>query len=122
MKYIASSPLLFDPNHILVYIQKMPPFTLKIQSDLNYIQVEGVHMEYAIIVAMFIFLHIPQLSVISGSCTAGGAYLPMMTQECIIVDKLGSMYLGGPPLVYAALGEVVSSEDLGGATLHCRCV
>ena len=46
----------------------------------------------------------------------------MMTQECVIVDKLGSMYLGGPPLVYAALGEIVTSEDLGGAKLHCGYV
>ena len=46
----------------------------------------------------------------------------MMTQECIIVDKLGSMYLGGPPLVYAALGEIVSSEKLGGAKVHCGSV
>ena len=56
-----------------------------------------------------------------GSCTAGAAYVPTMSQEALIVHKLGTIFLGGPPLVYAALGEVVSPEDLGGATLHSRC-
>ena len=55
-----------------------------------------------------------------GSCTAGGAYVPAMADENVIVKKTGTVFLGGPPLVRAATGEVVSAEDLGGADLHCR--
>ncbi|XP_012938023.1 methylcrotonoyl-CoA carboxylase beta chain, mitochondrial [Aplysia californica] len=62
---------------------------------------------------------IPQIAIVCGSCTAGGAYIPTMADEAVIVHKIGSLYLGGPPLVQAALGEIVSSEDLGGATVHC---
>ena len=60
------------------------------------------------------------MAIVCGSCTAGGAYVPTMVQEAVIVHKLGTIFLGGPPLVYAALGEVVSAEDLGGATLHSK--
>jgi 3-methylcrotonyl-CoA carboxylase beta subunit len=62
---------------------------------------------------------IPQIALVLGSCTAGGAYVPAMADESVIVDKNGSIFLGGPPLVRAATGEVVSAEELGGATLHC---
>jgi len=55
-----------------------------------------------------------------GSCTAGGAYVPAMSDECIIVKGQGTIFLGGPPLVKAATGEVVSAEDLGGADVHAR--
>ncbi len=55
-----------------------------------------------------------------GSCTAGGAYVPAMSDETIIVRKQGTIFLGGPPLVKAATGEVVSAEDLGGADVHAR--
>ncbi|XP_076440810.1 uncharacterized protein LOC143280133 [Babylonia areolata] len=61
-----------------------------------------------------------QVAVVCGSCTAGGAYVPTMADEAVIVHGTGSVYLGGPPLVKAALGEIVSSEDLGGATVHCK--
>lgn len=54
-----------------------------------------------------------------GSCTAGGAYVPSMADESVIVRKQGTIFLAGPPLVKAATGEVVSAEDLGGADLHC---
>ncbi|KAK7091461.1 methylcrotonoyl-CoA carboxylase beta chain, mitochondrial-like [Littorina saxatilis] len=64
-------------------------------------------------------LGIPQVAVVLGSCTAGGAYIPAMADESIIVRKQGTIFLGGPPLVKAATGEEVSSEDLGGADLHC---
>merc|ERR1719468_237971 len=64
-------------------------------------------------------LNIPQISVVMGSCTAGGAYVPAMSDENIIVRKQGTIFLGGPPLVKAATGETVSAEDLGGADLHC---
>ena len=63
---------------------------------------------------------IPQIAVVMGSCTAGGAYVPAMSDETVIVRKQGTIFLGGPPLVKAATGEVVSAEDLGGADVHCR--
>uniref|UniRef100_A0A2C9JRG8 methylcrotonoyl-CoA carboxylase n=1 Tax=Biomphalaria glabrata TaxID=6526 RepID=A0A2C9JRG8_BIOGL len=62
---------------------------------------------------------IPQIAIVCGSCTAGGAYVPTMADEAVIVDKTGAIFLGGPPLVQAALGEIVSAENLGGATVHC---
>jgi len=63
---------------------------------------------------------IAQIAVVMGSCTAGGAYVPAMADESIIVRGQGTIFLGGPPLVKAATGEVVSAEDLGGADLHSR--
>ena len=63
---------------------------------------------------------IPQIAVVMGSCTAGGAYVPAMSDESIIVRQQGTVFLGGPPLVKAATGEVVSAEDLGGADVHAR--
>lgn len=63
---------------------------------------------------------IPQIAVVMGSCTAGGAYVPAMSDETIIVKEQGTIFLGGPPLVKAATGEVVTSEDLGGAEVHTR--
>ncbi|KAM4641199.1 biotin-dependent 3-methylcrotonyl-coenzyme A carboxylase beta1 subunit-like isoform 2-T2 [Discoglossus pictus] len=65
-------------------------------------------------------MKIPQVSVVCGSCTAGGAYVATIAEETIIVDRIGTIYLGGPPLVKAATGEDVSSEELGGAKLHSR--
>jgi 3-methylcrotonyl-CoA carboxylase beta subunit len=65
-------------------------------------------------------LGIPQIACVMGSCTAGGAYVPAMSDEAIIVRKQGTIFLGGPPLVKAATGEVVSAEDLGGADVHAR--
>jgi 3-methylcrotonyl-CoA carboxylase beta subunit len=63
---------------------------------------------------------IPQIAAVMGSCTAGGAYVPAMSDEAIIVKGTGTIFLGGPPLVKAATGEDVSAEDLGGADLHTR--
>lgn len=63
---------------------------------------------------------IPQISVVMGSCTAGGAYVPAMSDECVIVKGQGTIFLGGPPLVKAATGEEVTAEDLGGADVHCK--
>lgn len=62
---------------------------------------------------------ISQISVVMGPCTAGGAYVPAMSDESIIVENQGTIYLAGPPLVKAATGEVVTAEDLGGGKLHC---
>lgn len=63
---------------------------------------------------------IPQIAVVMGSCTAGGAYVPAMCDESIIVENQGTIFLGGPPLVKAATGEEVSAEDLGGAAVHSK--
>ena len=65
-------------------------------------------------------LGIPQIAVVMGSCTAGGAYVPAMSDETIIVKNQGTIFLGGPPLVKAAIGEVVSAEELGGGDAHTR--
>jgi 3-methylcrotonyl-CoA carboxylase beta subunit len=65
-------------------------------------------------------LGIPQVAVVMGSCTAGGAYVPAMSDETIIVRKQGTIFLAGPPLVKAATGEVVTAEELGGADVHAR--
>jgi len=65
-------------------------------------------------------LGIPQLAVVLGSCTAGGAYVPAMSDETIMVRGNGTIFLGGPPLVKAATGEIVSPEELGGAEVHCK--
>ena len=64
--------------------------------------------------------NIPQIAVVLGSCTAGGAYVPAMSDEAVIVKGQGTIFLGGPPLVRAATGEVVSAEELGGADVHAR--
>jgi acetyl-CoA carboxylase carboxyltransferase component len=63
---------------------------------------------------------IPQVAVVLGSCTAGGAYVPAMSDETIIVKNQGTIFLAGPPLVKAATGETVTAEELGGAMVHCR--
>jgi acetyl-CoA carboxylase carboxyltransferase component len=65
-------------------------------------------------------LGIPQISIVMGSCTAGGAYVPAMSDETVIVRQQGTIFIGGPPLVKAATGVDVSDEDLGGADVHCR--
>jgi acetyl-CoA carboxylase carboxyltransferase component len=65
-------------------------------------------------------LEIPQIAVVMGSCTAGGAYVPAMSDETVIVKGTGTIFLGGPPLVKAATGEDVTAEELGGAAVHCR--
>ncbi len=63
---------------------------------------------------------IPQISIVMGSCTAGGAYVPAMSDETVIVRKQGTIFIGGPPLVKAATGVEVTDEELGGADVHCR--
>ncbi|XP_068445815.1 methylcrotonoyl-coenzyme A carboxylase 2 [Clinocottus analis] len=65
-------------------------------------------------------MKIPQVSVVCGSCTAGGAYIPTMAEESVMVDRIGTIFLGGPPLVKAATGEEVTPEELGGAQLHAE--
>jgi 3-methylcrotonyl-CoA carboxylase beta subunit len=63
---------------------------------------------------------LPQLSVVLGGCTAGGAYVPALSDEVIMVEGIGRIFLGGPPIVKAALGEIIDPDDLGGAVLHTR--
>ena len=63
---------------------------------------------------------IPQIAIVMGSCTAGGAYVPAMSDEVVMVKRKGTVFLGGPPLVQAATGEKVTDEELGGANLHCE--
>jgi 3-methylcrotonyl-CoA carboxylase beta subunit len=70
--------------------------------------------------AMLSSKNIPQIAVVMGSCTAGGAYVPAMADESIMVREQATIFLGGPPLVKAATGEIISAEDLGGADIHCR--
>src|SRR5579885_3350044 len=65
-------------------------------------------------------LGVPQIAVVMGSCTAGGAYVPAMSDESVIVRNQGTIFLGGPPLVKAATGEEISAEDLGGGDLHAK--
>lgn len=65
-------------------------------------------------------LVLEQIAVVMGSCTAGGAYIPSMADESVIVKGIGTVFLAGPPLVKAATGEVVTAEELGGADVHCR--
>lgn len=65
-------------------------------------------------------LNIPQIAVVMGSCTAGGAYVPAMADEAIMVRNQSTIFLGGPPLVKAATGEIISAEALGGADVHCK--
>ncbi|KTD10705.1 Acetyl/propionyl-CoA carboxylase, beta subunit [Legionella gratiana] len=64
--------------------------------------------------------NIPQIAVVMGSCTAGGAYVPAIADESIMVKNQATIFLGGPPLVKAATGEIISAEELGGAEIHCR--
>src|SRR5258705_9513532 len=63
---------------------------------------------------------IPQIAAVMGSCTAGGAYVPAMSDQSVIVRNQGTIFIGGPPLVKAATGEVVTAEELGGADVHSR--
>ena len=65
-------------------------------------------------------LGIPQIAVVMGSCTAGGAYVPAMSDETVIVRGTGTIFIGGPPLVKAATGQDVTAEELGGADVHTR--
>lgn len=63
---------------------------------------------------------IPQIALVLGSCTAGGAYVPAMSDENVIVKKNGTIFLAGPPLVKEAIGETIDDQTLGGADTHCK--
>ncbi|XP_026783671.3 methylcrotonoyl-coenzyme A carboxylase 2 [Pangasianodon hypophthalmus] len=99
-----------------VYLVDSGGAFLPLQSDIFPDKNHGGRVFYneAIMSAM----KIPQVAVVCGSCTAGGAYVPTMAEEAIIVHRIGTIFLGGPPLVKAATGEEVTPEDLGGARVH----
>ncbi|NXV47925.1 MCCB carboxylase, partial [Uria aalge] len=101
-----------------VYLADSGGAFLPLQSELFPDKLHGGRVFYneAIMSAM----RIPQVAVVCGSCVAGGAYLPTMAEEAVIIDKIGTLFLAGPPLVKAATGEDVSPEDLGGARLHSK--
>ncbi|KAL6458979.1 hypothetical protein MHYP_G00324510 [Metynnis hypsauchen] len=99
-----------------VYLVDSGGAFLPLQSDIFPDKNHGGRIFYneAVMSAM----KIPQVALVCGSCTAGGAYIPTMAEEAVIVHSIGTIFLGGPPLVKAATGEEVIPEDLGGATLH----
>ncbi|NXS93801.1 MCCB carboxylase, partial [Jacana jacana] len=101
-----------------VYLVDSGGAFLPLQSELFPDKLHGGRVFYneAIMSAM----RIPQVAVVCGSCVAGGAYVPTMAEEAVIIDKIGTLFLAGPPLVKAATGEDVSPEDLGGAKLHSK--
>lgn len=106
-------------NHLpCVYLVDSGGAFLPLQSEIFPDKNQGGRTFYneAVMSAM----KIPQVSVVCGSCTAGGAYIPTMAEEAVIVHRIGTIFLGGPPLVKAATGEEVSAEDLGGASLHAE--
>ncbi|XP_053929215.1 methylcrotonoyl-CoA carboxylase beta chain, mitochondrial isoform X2 [Cuculus canorus] len=115
-KQLRAQEIAMQNRLLTVYLVDSGGAFLPLQSELFPDKSHGGRAFYnqAIMSAM----RIPQLAVVCGSCVAGGAYLPTMSEETVIVDKIGTLFLAGPPLVKAATGEYVSAEDLGGAKLH----
>uniref|UniRef100_A0A670IVN3 methylcrotonoyl-CoA carboxylase n=1 Tax=Podarcis muralis TaxID=64176 RepID=A0A670IVN3_PODMU len=101
-----------------VYLVDSGGAFLPLQAELFPDQFHGGRVFYN--EAVMSALKIPQVAVVCGSCTAGGAYVPTMAEETAIVDKIGTMFLAGPPLVKAATGEDIHPEALGGANLHAK--
>nr|XP_034978436.1 probable methylcrotonoyl-CoA carboxylase beta chain, mitochondrial isoform X4 [Zootoca vivipara] len=101
-----------------VYLVDSGGAFLPLQAELFPDQFHGGRIFYN--EAVMSALRIPQVAVVCGSCTAGGAYVPTMAEETAIVDKIGTMFLAGPPLVKAATGEDIHPEALGGANLHAK--
>ncbi|XP_075792336.1 methylcrotonoyl-CoA carboxylase beta chain, mitochondrial-like isoform X2 [Pelodiscus sinensis] len=117
-KQLRAQHIAIQNRLLSVYLVDSGGAFLPLQAELFPDQSHGGRIFYneAIMSAM----KIPQVAVVCGSCTAGGAYVPTMAEETVIVDKIGTMFLAGPPLVKAATGEDISPEDLGGATLHSK--
>lgn len=117
-KQLRAQEIAMQNRLVSVYLVDSGGAFLPLQSELFPDKLHGGRIFYneAILSAM----KIPQVAVVCGSCVAGGAYVPTMAEEAVIVDKIGTLFLAGPPLVRAATGEYVSPEDLGGATLHSR--
>uniref|UniRef100_A0A7M4FYM4 methylcrotonoyl-CoA carboxylase n=1 Tax=Crocodylus porosus TaxID=8502 RepID=A0A7M4FYM4_CROPO len=117
-KNLRAQEIAIQNRLLSVYLVDSGGAFLPLQADLFPDRSHGGRVFYneAIMSAM----KIPQVAVVCGSCTAGAAYCPTMTEETVIVDKIGTMFLGGPPLVKAATGEGITPEELGGARLHTK--
>ncbi|XP_038268469.1 methylcrotonoyl-CoA carboxylase beta chain, mitochondrial-like isoform X3 [Dermochelys coriacea] len=117
-KQLRAQQIAIQNRLLSVYLVDSGGAFLPLQAELFPDESHGGRIFYneAIMSAM----KIPQVAVVCGSCTAGGAYLPTMAEETVIIDKIGTMFLAGPPLVKAATGEDISSEDLGGARMHSK--
>ncbi|XP_010160560.1 methylcrotonoyl-CoA carboxylase beta chain, mitochondrial, partial [Antrostomus carolinensis] len=117
-KQLRAQEIAMQNRLLSVYLVDSGGAFLPLQSELFPDKWHGGRTFYneAIMSAM----RIPQVAVVCGSCVAGGAYVPTMAEESVIIDKIGTLFLAGPPLVKAATGEYVSPEDLGGAKLHSK--
>uniref|UniRef100_A0A8B9SB25 methylcrotonoyl-CoA carboxylase n=1 Tax=Apteryx owenii TaxID=8824 RepID=A0A8B9SB25_APTOW len=117
-KQLRAQEIAMQNRLLSVYLVDSGGAFLPLQSELFPDKSDGGRVFYneAIMSAM----KIPQVAVVCGSCVAGGAYVPTMAEETVIIDKIGTLFLAGPPLVKAATGEDVSPEDLGGAKLHSK--
>nr|XP_009687310.1 PREDICTED: methylcrotonoyl-CoA carboxylase beta chain, mitochondrial-like isoform X2 [Struthio camelus australis] len=117
-KQLRAQEVAMQNRLLSVYLVDSGGAFLPLQSELFPDKSDGGRIFYneAIMSAM----KIPQVAVVCGSCVAGGAYVPTMAEETVIIDKIGTLFLAGPPLVKAATGENVSPEDLGGAQLHSK--
>uniref|UniRef100_A0A670YHN2 methylcrotonoyl-CoA carboxylase n=1 Tax=Pseudonaja textilis TaxID=8673 RepID=A0A670YHN2_PSETE len=112
-KILRSQEIAIKNKLPFVYIVDSGGAFLPLQAELFADQFHGGRIFYN--QAIMSALKIPQVSIVCGSCTAGGAYIPVMSEEASIVDKIGTLFLGGPPLVKAATGEDTNPEELGGA-------
>uniref|UniRef100_A0A8C8R6H5 methylcrotonoyl-CoA carboxylase n=1 Tax=Pelusios castaneus TaxID=367368 RepID=A0A8C8R6H5_9SAUR len=117
-KQLRAQQIALQNRLISVYLVDSGGAFLPLQAELFPDQFHGGRIFYN--EAIMSAVKIPQVAVVCGSCTAGGAYVPTMAEETVIVDKIGTMFLAGPPLVKAATGEDVSPEDLGGAYMHSK--
>ncbi|KFU87323.1 hypothetical protein M959_05740, partial [Chaetura pelagica] len=117
-KQLRAQEIAMQNRLVSVYLTDSGGAFLPLQAEMFPDKLHGGRMFYneAIMSAM----RIPQVAVVCGSCVAGGAYIPTMAEENVMVDKIGTLFLAGPPLVKAATGEQVSPEDLGGAKLHAE--
>ncbi|XP_064003553.1 methylcrotonoyl-CoA carboxylase beta chain, mitochondrial-like [Pogoniulus pusillus] len=117
-KQLRAQEIAMQNRLLSVYLVDSGGAFLPLQSELFPDKLHGGRVFYneAIMSAM----RIPQVAVVCGPCIAGGAYMPTMAEEVVMIDKISTLFLGGPPLVKAATGEDVSAEDLGGAKLHCQ--
>ncbi|RMC08810.1 hypothetical protein DUI87_15061 [Hirundo rustica rustica] len=117
-KQLRAQEIAMENRLLSVHLVDSGGAFLPLQSELFPDKLHGGRVFYneAIMSAM----GLPQVAVVCGSCVAGGAYVPTMAEESVIIDKIGTLFLAGPPLVKAATGEDVSPEDLGGARLHTQ--
>ncbi|NWV07230.1 MCCB carboxylase, partial [Ptilonorhynchus violaceus] len=117
-KQLRAQEIAMENRLLSVHLVDSGGAFLPLQSELFPDKLHGGRIFYneAIMSAM----GIPQVAVVCGSCVAGGAYVPTMAEESVIIEKIGTLFLAGPPLVKAATGEDVSPQDLGGATLHSQ--